>query len=360
MNQTDDIEGEILVVDDEPSIRSYLHALLKKRGFSVITCDGAQTAIDRLEQETTIALVLTDIRMPKMTGIELLAEVNRINAEIPVILMTGYVDLDVAIGAVNAGAFGFLTKPLNQQYLMTLIGRGLERNRLIQREKNYLLSLENAVMRKTRELEDAALMANRLSIEIVQRLSAVAESRDSYTAAHIQRIGLYSRCIAEAMAMYADFVEGVAVASSLHDIGKIGIPDTILLKKSILDEAENRVMREHTVIGHRILSGSSHPTIQLASSIALNHHERWDGNGYPAGLRGRDIPVEARIVQLADQYDALRNVRSYKPSLAHQETYRIITQGDGRTSPEHFDPEVLAAFVSVADRFDEIFTTTQD
>jgi putative two-component system response regulator len=162
------------------------------------------------------------------------------------------------------------------------------------------------------------------------------------------------------MNMYRDFIETVAVASSLHDIGKIGIPDKVLLKKTSLTDEEREVMKEHTVMGHKILSGSSHPTIQMASSIALCHHEQWNGNGYPGRLAGRDIPVEARIVTLADHYDALRNIRSYKDALSHEDAMHIITKGDGRTSPDHFDPEVLDIFCRIEQQFEQIFSTNQD
>jgi putative two-component system response regulator len=146
----------------------------------------------------------------------------------------------------------------------------------------------------------------------------------------------------------------------MHDIGKIGIPDSILFKPTMLDPAEFEIIKSHTTIGAKILSGSSYPLLQMAASIALTHHERWDGTGYPCNLRGDNIPVEGRIVMLADQYDALRSKRPYKPALDHDTVCRIITEGDGSTSPAHFDPRILAAFVELSSAFDDTFTQYHD
>jgi putative two-component system response regulator len=345
--------ASILVVDDNKLVLESTCSLLSSRGFSAVACPQSTLAAQRLREHEFDA-VLSDIKMPGMTGLELLDTIRAADPDMPVVLMTAFAEFDLALDAIRRGAFDFVLKPWTPDHLTLTMKKAVKYHELLRIEKGYKKALEDTVQKRTHELVDALEMVTSLSREVVQRLTTVTEFRDSETGEHVARIALFTRCIAQAMSMPPDFVDTIAFASPMHDIGKVVVPDAILLKPAALTLEEFETIKTHTVVGEKILSGSRHPSIQMAASIALCHHERQDGSGYPRGLKGEAIPIEGRITMLCDQYDALTSKRPYKKAFLHEEAVRIICEGDGRTLPSHFHPDVLKVFNRVGDQMESI------
>lgn len=342
----------ILVVDDDCQILYILQAMLSEEGFLVLPANSAAEALALLE-ESNVQVVLTDICMPVIDGIELAGKIHGLDPDLPVLIMTAYANVDVAISALQHGVFDFIYKPFKRDLLVHAINKAATFSDMKALEKAYRQSLEVTVARKTGELKD-------LSREIIRRLTVVAEYRDINTGLHNWRIGRFCSMLSEGLGLPSDFAETIFLASTLHDIGKVAVPDSILLKPGALTAEEFAIIKTHSEIGAKMLAGSAHGIIRMAETIALYHHERWDGSGYPNGQKGKEIPIEGRIAMLADQYDALRAQRPYKIPFSHEETCRIILEGDGRTMPIHFDPQLLEVFRHMEAEFAIAFDSLLD
>lgn len=354
---------KLLVVDDEEDVLAELADTLEYAGYDVTGASGVERALKELREQPDIAIVITDLRMPGRGGLELIASAR---AEFPserdleFVILTGHGGLEDAITAMQETVLDFLTKPIDQRRLLQVVMRAEELISLRRVKRHFDQGLEADVRAKTLEIRSLLNKLQGAYAEALDCLAVAAEYKDPETGNHIRRIGEYSAHIARRLGMSRERVQMLELAAPLHDAGKLGIPEAILLKPGKLDRGEVEVMMTHPEIGHRILSRSNHPTMVCAATIAWCHHERWDGTGYPRGLVGEQIPIEARIVALIDVYDALRSKRPYKEAFSHEKTVSIILEGDGRTMPGHFAPELITLFREIHLEADEIFTRLAD
>ena len=325
----------LLIVDDEAYIREVLVRWLKAEGYECESAGSGDEALDAL-QRNAFSLVISDILMPGMSGVELLGEIKRSYPHVAVIMVTAVDERQTAIKSLELGAYAYIIKPFDQNEVIINVINALRRRELEIIRDQYEHRLEDEVRQRTTDVR-------RREEEIALRLVWASEYRDEETGSHVRRIGLYAELLAQCLGWTASAREMIRLAGPMHDIGKIGVPDHILLKPGKLSDEEFEIMKGHTTIGAGILEGTDVSLLHMAKDIALSHHEKWDGTGYPQGLSRDDIPKPARLVAVADVWDALTNDRVYRRALPEREALEIIRHEDGK----HFDPEVVDCFLKV-------------
>ena len=343
--------AKILIVDDNAINIALLQAILETEGYSNVysTQDGREVC--DLHQREGFDLILLDIAMPVMDGIEVMRRLNQITHGdyLPVLVLTAQTDTTVRRRALEQGAKDFLTKPFEQWEVLNRIRNLLETRLYFNRQRLRADYLDAEVRQRIQEVRI-------LQLELIRRLGRAAEFRDNETGLHVIRMSKCCQALARAAGLSEDHAEMLLYASPMHDIGKIGIPDRILLKPGPLTPDEWHIMRQHAEMGCEIIGDHPSELLQMACIIARTHHEKWDGSGYPRGLKGGEIPIDGRITALCDVFDALTSVRPYKAAWTPEQAMEWINEHAGK----HFDPNLVAAFNRILPQILDIMTRYAD
>ncbi|MFZ3045771.1 MAG: two-component system response regulator [Desulfatirhabdiaceae bacterium] len=334
----------ILIVDDEERNLRLMEAMLLPTGYQVVKASNGMDAI-QIVKENPPDVILMDVMMPVINGIEATRQLkaDEDTRMIPVVMITALREVEDRVRSLEAGADDFMSKPVDKIELRTRVRTLIQVKAYHDHLKDYQKKLEQDVQERTIQLQHALKMLKQSSLETIHCLSRAAEFKDEETGAHINRMSLYSAAVGRKMGLSETTIERILYAAPMHDVGKIGIPDRVLMKPGKLDPEEWEIIKQHTVIGAKILAGSSAGFIKLAQVIALTHHEKWDGSGYPKGLKGTRIPLAGRITAIADVFDALNSRRPYKEPFPIEKSFGIIRESRGR----HFDPAVVDAFFDI-------------
>ena len=349
----------ILIVDDEAQIRKMLRQMIEKHGYFCMTASNGKEAIEKIKTQS-VDIVITDIQMPEMTGIELMQQARKYSADIHFIVITGYVKDFTYERIIEEGANDFIYKPMSSNELILRLKRVIrecllmrERNRIneelgknVQKLQLYTEDLNQALS----ELEKTHTALHSAYIDTIDRLVIASEYKDEDTGDHIIRMSRYCELLARKAGLSDDAVKNIRYASPMHDIGKIGIPDSILLKPGKLTDQEFDIIKTHTIIGGKILAKSNAEVLRIACDIALTHHEKWNGKGYPNGLQKEQIPIFGRIVGISDVFDALTSNRPYKKAYPVEVACEIIK----KERENHFDPDLTDIFLVHIDEFIDI------
>jgi putative two-component system response regulator len=348
--------SELLVVDDDEALRRWEERVLREQGYS---CDGtcdANAVRERLRQNS-YRLALLDVNMPGESGMELLAHIRHEHPEVAVLMVTGEDSMKLAMTAIELGAYGYLVKPVGSGELLINVANALHRWRTDAENRRLVQRLRATVRERSdtlgEALQDLALSETKVwasQAETIFRLARLVEFRDEETGHHLHRMSSYCEILARQIGFPEQRCQLVRLASQLHDLGKVAVPDSILLKQGKLTPEEFEVIKDHAETGFQMLAGSAAEVVQLGALIARTHHERWDGSGYPRGLAGEDIPPEGRIAAVADVFDALTSDRVYRSALPVQSAIKMMQDERGR----HLDPELLDAFFLAQAEIDAI------
>lgn len=332
----------VLVVDDERGVCAILTDLLSRENFKPTSCTSGEESLELLKQEP-FDVVVSDLHMQGISGLDLLKEVRRFHPHTAFLMVTGTDDVRVGVQAMKQGADDYLVKPFQLDAVMASVARALEKKRLEHEVENYRRNLEQMVEQRTKQLHAAMKRIENTYDETLEALGAALDLRDTETEGHSRRVSLYCLEIAKAMGCSSEILKQIARGSYLHDIGKIGMPDSILLKPAKLTEEETAVMQTHARIGYDLVCRIAF--LAPAAEIVLTHQERFDGTGYPQGLAGDEIPLGARIFGVADTLDAMTSDRPYRKALSFQAARAEIERESGR----QFDPNVVGTFLSIAE-----------
>ncbi len=342
MNNSDS-NPRVLVVDDEAPVWELLGEKLGRSGFDWQGCSSGEEALDWLGRKHFDAII-SDMKMPGMTGLKLLEETRKNHPHIAFLMATGEDDIRVAVEAMKLGSDDYLVKPFHLDAAVGSVRRALEKKLLEAELEKYREHLEEIVDQRTRQLQIASKRIEHTYDDTLEALGAALDLRDTETAGHSRRVSLYCLEIARAMGCTLEQLKTIARGAYLHDIGKIGIPDSILLKEGKLSSEEQTVMQTHVRIGYELLSRI--PFLSTAAEIVLTHQERYDGTGYPQGLTSEEIPLGARIFAVADTLDAMTSDRPYRQALPFSTAREEIIRESGK----QFDPDIVRVFLSIPEQ----------
>jgi len=338
----------VLIVDDDRQVREVLHEIFRSNGYECQLANDGQEGLE-VFRATRPPLTVTDVKMPIMDGLEFLKSIRGFDTDAAVIVLTGVGDIKTAIESLKVGAYDFIIKPVNVDELLIAAERAVERRQLLIERREYQALLERRVEEATHDLARTLQELKETYRTTLEALGSALDTRDVGTQAHSRRVHDYALNIARSHGVAEDQVRDIEHGVLLHDIGKIGIPDAILLKRGPLTPEEWAVMRTHPELGRRLIERI--PFLKWALPIVRHHHEKWDGSGYPLGLRGEAIPLGARIFAVADTLDAMTFDRPYRKAVSYEAARREIE----RCAGTHFDPAVVKTFLAIPEAvFDEI------